>query len=294
MRKLIPINLDNYSKEEWIDLPQDNHVHPIELQKMFDNKEMSEGGREYGARIIDGKPYEEVYGDEKSIKFHKPITYDDAKESIMTHSHPRFELEQELDKGIVVAAPFSDYDLRNHDREVRAFSQNKDELTGQIHSFKLNDNGSEEDIYNRKNNGDKLLDEVVNIAKKNRHTKKYNDSMRTVKGFPMSTNIYTASEFNLARKGLGNASIINVKKSEVPNQMYVTKIRSTYKEEPRYDLLSTIRKKKQTKPKIKVKQTNNMFKLNMNFKLNTMLTNINVDNILYKPNKKVSKKKSLK
>ena len=49
MRKEFPVNIE--SEEEWIDLPQGIHIHPKEVEKMFDDEEMDEEGREFGAHI---------------------------------------------------------------------------------------------------------------------------------------------------------------------------------------------------------------------------------------------------
>jgi len=95
------------------------------------------------------------------------------------------------------------------------------------------------------------MNEWRDIAGKQRNNPKYEQAMRTVKGFPLSNNIYTAGAFNLARRGAGDAAVIKVRKSEDPKKVYITGIRSTHKDEPQYDLLQTLpRKKKPVKPLI--------------------------------------------
>ena len=222
MRKEFPVNIE--SEEEWVDLPQGTHIHPKEVEKMFDDKEMGEGGREYGAAITpEGTIFDEAYGTRSSVKLSKDKTYDDAKNMIMTHSHPKFLLKQELDEGIVNVPSLSHYDLNTYDREVRAFSQDKDQSSiGQIHSFQIDDEGTKKDINKRQKMGGYLKREWRDIVDKQRNSPKYNRSMQTVQGFPVSNNIYTAGEFNLARLGAGNASVIKVRKSDDPKKVYIT------------------------------------------------------------------------
>lgn len=291
MRKIIPIDLDQYSENEWIDLPQGTRIHPKEIEKMFDEQEMDIGGREYAASISSGGNIEdEAYGSRSEVHLTKPRHVSDAKESIFTHSHPRFILQQELDEGQVISPSFSDYDLENPDREIRVFSQDFDKSSGQIHSFKNIDEGSDEEILERKKMGKYFIADLKELAEKHRETPKYQQSMQTVKGFPYSTNMYTASEFNLARRGAGDASIINVRKSSDPNKLYVTKIRSTHKEEPQYDVLQTLpRKKKQTKSLVNRKISINIPKFKT-IKLN--LGGLN--NMLIKPKTKSIKKSKKK
>jgi hypothetical protein len=273
MRKEFPVNIE--SEEEWIDLPQGAHIHPKEVKKMFDKKYTGEGGIEYGAIINpEGDIFEEAYGDTHGVDFVKTKTYDDARQSIMTHTHPKFLLKQELDKGIVNAPALSPTDLENYDKELRASSQKDDEyLVGQIHAFKIDDEETDDDIRERPKMGGYLLNELKEIVGKHKDTPKFKQAMKTVKGFPMSNNMYTASAFNLARRGAGDASVIKVRKSEDPKKIYITGIRSTHKDEPQYNLLSTLpRKKKQVKPlinrinlKTSVKATGfGLVKLNLN------------------------------
>jgi len=252
MRKEFPITIN--SDEEWIDLPQGTHIHPKEVEKMFDDKEMGENGREgreYGALIRPrGDIDEEVYGGSNYVQFVKPRTYGYAKDAIMTHSHPKALIKQELDEGIISIPPLSDRDFSQQYREIRAFSQEtNDPSIGQIHSFKHNDYGDKRDVKKRKKFGDNYIDEQKEIVNKNCERLKFQQAMKTIKGFPMSNNMYTASEFNLAHRGKGDTSIIHVRKSEDPKKVYITGIRSTYKNEPQYDLLQTLpRKKKLVKP----------------------------------------------
>jgi hypothetical protein len=251
MRKEFPVNIE--SEEEWIDLPQGTHIHPKEVEKMFDDEEMGEGGREYAASIRpEGNIVKEVYGTNRNVKFSGMRTYDDARESIFTHSHPKFLLKQELDEGVISIPPFSPDDLENYDKEIRAFSQTTDDSSsGQIHSFKSDDEGTKKDINKRKKLGGYLLHELKELVDKHQDEPKFKRSMRSIEGFPMSANMYTASEFNLARRGAGDAAVIKVRKSEDPKKVYITGIRSTHKEEPQYDLLQTLpRKKKPVKPLI--------------------------------------------
>jgi hypothetical protein len=273
MRKEFPVNIE--SEEEWIDLPQGTHIHPKEVEKMFDEKYTGEGGIEYGAIINPkGDIFEETYGDTHGVNFTKTKTYDDARQSIMTHTHPKFLLKQELDEGIVISPSLSRTDLENHDRELRAISQkDTDYPSGQIHAFKIDDEETDDDIRERPKMGSYLMRELEDIVIKHRDTPKFKQSMKTVKGFPISNNMYTATTFNLARRGAGDASVIKVRKSDDLKKVYITGIRSTYKDEPAYDLLSTLpRKKKQTKPlinrinlKTSVKATGfGLVKLNLN------------------------------
>jgi len=251
MHKPILINLDKYSGEEWIDLPQGTRLHPKEIEKMFDDKEMGEEGNEYMASISKhGDINDESYGNNNSVKLNKPMTYNYAKEAVMTHSHPRFNLKQDIDEGIVVEPALSNYDLENNFKEDRVFSQNLDHDTGQIHAFKIDDRGTKKDVIERKKLGDNLLYEMKEIINLNKDKPKFINSMQTVKGYPMSSNMFTASEFNLARRGAGNASIINIRKTNEPNKIEITKVRSTNKDNnTAYDLLSTLpRKKKLIKP----------------------------------------------
>jgi len=251
MRKEFPVNIE--SEEEWIDLPQGTHIHPKEIEKMFDDEEMGEGGREYGAAIRpEGTIFDEAYGTNSAVTLSKEKTYGDVENMIFTHAHPKFLLKQELDEGVVSAPPLSNFDLDTFDREARAFSQNKDNSSvGQIHSFKIEDEGTKDDIVERQKMGGYLMNEWRDIAGKQRNNPKYEQAMRTVKGFPLSNNIYTAGAFNLARRGAGDAAVIKVRKSEDPKKVYITGIRSTHKDEPQYDLLQTLpRKKKPVKPLI--------------------------------------------
>ena len=249
MRKEFPVNIE--SEEEWVDLPQGTHIHPKEVEKMFDDEEMGEGGREYAASIRpEGNIVDEDYGTSTGVKLSGIRTYDDARKSIFTHSHPKFLLKQELDEGVISIPPLSHDDLKNYDKEIRAFSQTTDDSSsGQIHSFNIDDEGTKKDIDKRKKMGGYLLNELKELYDKHHNEPKYKQSIRSIKGFPMSANMYTASEFNLARRGAGDASVIKVRKSDDPKKVYITGIRSTYKDEPRYDLLDTLpRKKKKSNP----------------------------------------------
>lgn len=268
MRKIIPIDLQKYRDDEWINLPKGIHVHPKELKMMFDENNMKDDSKEYGARITpQGKIVDEAYGTNKYVKLNKPMTYNEAKEAIFTHLHPKFLLKQKLDKGIVISPPLSDADLETYYRELRAFSQkhlnkNRD---GQIHSFKIKDRGTKKDILERNKMGKYYIHEIKEIAEKNRDSPKYKRAMKTIKGFPISSNMYTAAEFNLARKGAGNASVINVQQTQSPNKINITKIRSTYKDEPAYELLSTLRRKKRSKSIVNRISLNCLnMKINMN------------------------------
>lgn len=272
MRKIIPIDLQKYRDKEWIDLPQGTHIHPKELKMMFDKNNMKSNSREYAMRITPrGTIVDEGYGTNKEVKLNKPLTYKTAKESIFTHFHPKFLLKQELDKGIVTSPPLSPDDLEIYYRESRAFSRKyPNKNSGQIHSFKIDDRGTKSDILERKKMGGYLVHEMKEIANKYRGTPKYEHAMKTIKGFPMSNNMYTAAEFNLARRGAGNVSVINVQKTQNPNKVNITKIRSTYKDEPAYELLSTLRKKRSSKSMISRINLDLNIKFNVN-KLNNML-----------------------
>lgn len=287
MRKHIPINLTDYSDEEWINLPQGTRIHPKEIEKMFDDEEMGERGREYIAEISEtGNVDDENYGDNREAHLIRQRYLEEAKESTMTHSHPRFILQQELDEGLVTAPPLTNYDLENYDREIRAFSQDVDKDSGRIHSFKHSDEGTDEDILKRKKMGGYFISDLKELHDKYENTQKFKQAMKTVKGFPMSTNMFTAANFNLSRRGAGQASIINVKKSETPNKVYITKIRSTYNEEPHFELLKTLpRKKKQNTPSVKRKRSLVSFP-----KLKPIKLNLNgLNSILLKP--KIASKK---
>jgi len=251
MRKEFPVNIE--SEEEWIDLPQGTHIHPKEVEKMFDDEEMGVEGREYGANILpSGKIMTENYGTHSHVQLPEP--YGNTKELINTHSHPNILFEGD-DKNAVVSDPtLSSTDLNSLNREMRVFSQTADDSSsGRIHSFKISDKGTKKDIKERKNMGNYL--DIMQKKITNKHHYKPEPTIKTMKDYyaPMVINRVTDAEFNLARNNNpgGQTSVIKVRKSEDPKKVYITGIRSTHKDEPQYDLLQTLpRKKKPVKPLI--------------------------------------------
>jgi len=233
MRKEFPVNIE--SEEEWIDLPQGTHIHPKEVEKMFDDEEMQIGGKEYGAIIKpSGKITYEAYGSKYNIN----IPVSNQKNNILTHSHPRHECPLTATESLSIG------DVGAPLKEIRAFSQNNpDTSLGEIHSFKPKRNRANRNI-------DYSGAHETNIVNKECETKNKGVDPEFYQT-RIGPDIYTESEFDLARKYGGKTSLIKVRKSEDPKKVYITGIRSTHKEEPQYDLLQTLpRKKKPVKPLI--------------------------------------------
>ena len=246
MRKEFPVNIE--SEEEWIDLPQGTHIHPKEVEKMFDDEEMDEEGREFGAHILpSGKIINENYGTRDNVKLSTLKPEDYKGDIILTHSHPRLLLNENK---IVISPALSRTDFGSEAEEVRAFSQDKNKKSGRIHSFKMDINEFPyDDSDDREKMGGYFHNELKEIVNKNYERPKYKAAIKESKGFPIVTHMHTAAGFNLARRGAGDASVIKVRKSEDPKKVYITGIRSTHKDEPQYDLLQTLpRKKKPAKP----------------------------------------------
>ena len=238
MRKEFPVNIE--SEEEWIDLPQGTHIHPKEVEKMFDEEEMQIGGREYGALIKpSGKITYETYGSNYHVNM--PIN---PKSNILTHSHPRDECPLTATESLSIG------DVGSPHKEVRAISQNNPDNSslGEIHSFKPKRNRENRNINYSGAHELNILDKQYETEDKgiNKIISPTYSEFYPARSEP---NIYPESEFNLARKYGGQTSVIKVRKSENPKKVYITGIRSTHKDEPQYDLLQTLpRKKKPAKP----------------------------------------------